>query len=205
MWVGRSLPYAVGSTETSVQNLAPLCQGGPGPGVPERTRDPLDLGLLAILSPSVKLHKLPSNVESWVVPDLTVMRELAVDINSNVQEKETPKSSLPEETGTQGHSPKSSGLFIRKSMIRQANDAENRAEDVEDALMADLSQNITHLCDTSEEGEFIGPDLNWRKLQEPEGGYGSFPQPNDPDWRPPEERTRRATHCPLVLLNTCRL
>ena len=90
-------------------------------------------------------------------------------------------------------------------MIRQANDAENRAEDVEDALMADLSQNITHLCDTSEEGEFIGPDLNWRKLQEPEGGYGSFPQPNDPGWRPPEERTRRATHCPLVRLNTCRL
>jgi hypothetical protein len=117
------------------------------------------------------MHKLPSDMKSWVVPDLTVMRELAVNINSNVQGKETSKSNLSEEADAQGHDPRASGLFIRKSMIRQANDAENRADEADDALMADLSQNITHLCDTSEEGEFIGPDLNWRKLQEPEGGW----------------------------------
>jgi hypothetical protein len=105
-------------------------------------------------------------MKSWVVPDLTVMRELAVNINSNVQGKETSKSNLSEEADAQGHDPRASGLFIRKSMIRQANDAENRAEVVEDALMADLSQNITHLCDTSEEGEFIGPKLDPTELSD---------------------------------------
>ena len=95
---------------------------------------------------------------AWVVPDLTVTRELAVDINSNFHRKGTPKNNLPEEAGAQGHDPRVSGLFIRKSMVRQTNYAEDRADEADDALMADLSQSITDLCETSEEGEFIGPE-----------------------------------------------
>ena len=113
-----------------------------------------------VLSPKVKMHKLPDArswvVPAWVVPDLTVTRELAVDINSNVHGKGTPKNNLPEEAGAQEHDLRSSGLFIRKSVVRQYQ--EDRADEANQALMADLSQNINNLCETSGEGDFIGPE-----------------------------------------------
>ena len=118
------------------------------------------------------MHKLPEAkswiVPAWVLPDLTVTGELEVDINSNVHGKGTPKINLSEEAGARGHDPRVSGFFIRQSVVRQYQ--EDRADKADDALMADLSQNINKLCETSaegelsEEGEFIGPESDPTEL-----------------------------------------
>ena len=146
----------------------------------------MDLGLsVKFLKPAVKLFKLPSKVgsttvKSWVVPDFSV------DVNSNdvALNKEASKTSFSEETGARGHDPKSSGLFIRKSMIWQG-DTKTRADGIEATLMTNLSHQITRICGTTEDGRnpeepggnfmgcaaepdgnFIGPELDPTELSD---------------------------------------